>query len=127
MQEMPGQKEIDRTGVNSWEDEEFRNAVKATGRKKIIMCALWTEVCCAFPALDMLREGYEIYPVADAIGGISKTAHDSAMTRMVQAGASPVTAISFGAELMRNWARPTSEELRKVMRWYFPLQHEING
>lgn len=123
--EMPGQKEIDRTGVNSWEDAEFREAVKSTGRKKVVMCGLWTEVCCAFPTLDMLREGYEVYPVIDAIGGISKVSHESAVTRMVQAGAQPVTAISFGSELMRNWARPTSNEFRKVLRWYFPEQHRI--
>lgn len=123
--EMPGQTEIDRTGVNSWEDAEFRDAVKATGRKKIVVCGLWTEVCCALPSLDMLREGFEVYPVIDAIGGISKVAHDSAVTRMVQAGAQPVTAISFGSELMRNWARPTSDEFRKVLRWYFPEQHRI--
>ena len=123
--EMPGQTEIDRTGVNSWEDEDFRNAVKASGRKKVIICGLWAEVCCAFPTLDMLREGYEVYPVIDAIGGISKISHDSAITRMVQAGAQSVTAISFGSELMRNWARPTSDEFRKVLRWYFPEQHRI--
>lgn len=125
MAEMPGQTEIDRTGVNSWEDEEFREAVKAIGRKKIVMCALWTEVCCAFPTLDMLREGYQVYPVADAIGGISKASHDTAIMRMVQAGAQPVTAISFGSELMRNWARPTSDEFRKVLRWYFSEKHRI--
>lgn len=125
--ELPDAPEIDRTGVNSWEDEDFRNAVKATGRKKIVMCGLWTEVCCAFPTLDMLREGYEVYPVIDAIGGISRTSHDTAITRMVQAGAQPVTAISFGSELMRNWARPTSDEFRKVLRWYFPIQHELAG
>ena len=125
MLEMPGQREIDRTGVNCWEDEEFRNAIIATGRKKIVICALWTEVCCAFPTLDMLRDGYEVYPVIDAIGGISKASHDSAVTRMVQAGAQPVTAISFGCELMRNWARPNSDELRKVLRWYFPEQKRI--
>ena len=125
--ELPEVPEIDRTGVNSWEDEEFRSAVKATGRKKIVMCGLWTEVCCAFPTLDMLREGYEVYPVTDAIGGISKTAHDSAIMRMVQAGAQPVTAISFGSELMRNWARPSSDEFRKVLRWYFPIQHQLAG
>jgi nicotinamidase-related amidase len=122
MLEMPGQREIDRTGVNSWEDEDFRNAVIGMGRKKIVICALWTEVCCAFPTLDMLRDGYEVYPVIDAIGGISKTSHDSAITRMVQAGAQPITAISFGCELMRNWARPNSDEFRKVLRWYFPEQ-----
>ena len=125
MREMPGQREIDRTGVNSWEDEEFRSAIIATGRKKIVICALWTEVCCAFPTLDMLRDGYEVYPVIDAIGGISKAAHDSAITRMVQAGAQPITAISFGCELMRNWARPNSDQLRQVLRWYFPEQQRI--
>lgn len=125
MREMPGQQEIDRTGVNSWEDQDFRNAVEAAGRRKIVMCGLWTEVCCAFPTLDMLREGYEVFPVIDAIGGISKTSHESAITRMVQAGAQPVTAISFGSELMRNWARPASGEFRKVLRWYFPERKRI--
>lgn len=118
--EIPGQAEIDRTGVNSWEDADFRAAVEATGRRKVVMCGLWTEVCCAFPTLDMLREGYEVFPVTDAIGGISRTSHETALTRMVQAGAQPVTAISFGSELMRNWARPTSGEFRKVLQWYFP-------
>jgi len=123
--ELPDAPEIDRTGVNSWEDEEFRNAVLATGRRKIVICGLWTEVCCAFPTLDMLREGFEVYPVIDAIGGISRISHDTAITRMVHAGAQPVTAISFGSELMRNWARPTSDEFRKVLRWYFPEQRRI--
>lgn len=123
--ELPDAPEIDRTGVNSWEDEDFRNAIIATGRKKIVICGLWTEVCCAFPTLDMLREGYEVYPVIDAIGGISRTSHESAITRMVQAGAQPVTAISFGSELMRNWARPSSEKFRSVLRWYFPEQRRL--
>src|SRR5476651_2235840 len=61
--------EIDRTQINSWEDVEFRKAVEATGRKKLIMAALWTEVCLAFPTLDALREGFEVYPVVDAVGG----------------------------------------------------------
>ena len=99
---LPGTDEIDRTTLNSWEDPDFRAAVEATGRKKIIMTGLWTEVCVAFPTLDMVREGYEIYPVADAIGGISPTAHDSAMQRMIQAGAQPVNAISLVAELQRD-------------------------
>lgn len=124
-EELPGVEEIDRTGVNSWEDADFRAAVGSTGRKKIVMCGLWTEVCLAFPTLDMLAEGYEVYPVTDAVGGISKVAHKSALHRMLQAGARPVTAISFGSELMRNWARPDSDSLRKVMRWYFPAKREI--
>jgi len=122
---LPGVEEIDRTGVNSWEDSDFRAAVEATGRKKIVMAGLWTEVCLAFPAIDMLAEGYEIYPVADAVGGISKISHDRAFDRMIQAGAQPVTAMSFGCEIMRNWARGDADNLRRVMRWYFPERRRL--
>jgi nicotinamidase-related amidase len=124
-EELPGVEEIDRTGVNSWEDADFRAAIESTRRKKIVMCGLWTEVCLAFPTLDMLADGYEVYPVTDAVGGISEIAHKSALHRMIQAGAHPVTAISFGSELMRNWARTDSDNLRKVMRWYFPAKREL--
>lgn len=120
MAELPGVAEIDRTGVNAWEDEEFRKAVEATGRKNIVMAGLWTEVCLTFPTLDMQAEGYNVYPVADAVGGISRVAHDRAIERMQAAGATPITAIQFGSELMRNWARPTSDKFRKVLQWYFP-------
>lgn len=115
MAELPGVKEIDRSGVNAWEDEEFRNAIKATGRRKIVIAGLWTEVCLTFPTLDMLAEGFEVYPVADAVGGISPVSHDRAFERMIQAGAHPVTAISFGSELIRNWARESSDRFRKVL------------
>jgi nicotinamidase-related amidase len=97
--------EIDRTQINSWEDVEFRNAVKATGRKKLIMCALWTEVCLAFPTLDALREGFEIYPVVDAVGGTSPEAHRASLERIVQAGAQPISWVSLACELQRDWAR----------------------
>lgn len=123
--ELPDAPEIDRTGVNSWEDADFRAAVKATGRQKIVMCGLWTEVCLAFPVLDMLAEGFEVFPVIDAVGGISRVSHESAIQRMIQAGAHPVTAISFGSELMRNWARPESDRFRQVLRWYFPEKRAI--
>jgi len=123
--ELPNVKEIDRTGVNAWEDDDFRKAIEATDRKKIVMAGLWTEVCLTFPTLDMLAEGYEVYPVADAVGGVSVTAHHQAMERMRQAGAQPVTAISFGSELMRNWARPASDRFRKVLQWYFPKRFEL--
>ncbi len=66
--ELPGVREIDRTGVNAWEDEDFRRAIEATGRRKVVIAGLWTEVCLTFPTLDMLAEGYEVYPVADAVG-----------------------------------------------------------
>ncbi|WP_270482382.1 isochorismatase family protein [Gordonia jacobaea] len=117
---LPDVEEIDRTGVNAWEDADFRDAIRATGRRKVVIAGLWTEVCLTFPTLDMLAEGYDVYPVIDAVGGISPVSHEQAITRMVKAGAQPVTAISFGAELMRNWARPDSDNLRTVMRWYFP-------
>lgn len=120
-------KEVDRTTLNSWEDPEFRSAVEATGRRKVIMTGLWTEVCVAFPTLDMLREGYDVYPVADAIGGVSPTAHDSAVQRMIHAGAQPITAISLAAELQRDWGRANAGSLRGILRWYFPRLGSIRN
>ena len=96
---------LDRTTVNSWEDTEFVQAVRATGRRKLIFCALWTEVCMAFAALDALREGYEVYPVVDAIGGTSLEAHRVGLERVVQAGAQPISWVSLACELQRDWAR----------------------
>jgi nicotinamidase-related amidase len=96
---------IDRTGVNSWEDADFVAAVRATGRRKLIFCALWTEVCMAFAALDALREGYEVYPVVDAIGGTSPEAHRAGIERVVQAGAVPSSWVSVACELQRDWNR----------------------
>src|SRR3984885_3597316 len=96
---------IDRTTVNSWEDTQFLEAVRATGRRKLIFCALWTEVCLAFTALDALREGYEVYPVVDAIGGTSPEAHRAGLERVVQAGGQPVSWVSLACELQRDWAR----------------------
>jgi nicotinamidase-related amidase len=96
---------IDRTTINSWEDPDFVAAVHATGRRKLVFCALWTEVCMAFAALDALREGYEVYPVVDAIGGTSVEAHRAGVERVVQAGGVPVGWVSFACELQRDWAR----------------------
>jgi nicotinamidase-related amidase len=80
--------------------------VRATGRRKLIFCALWTEICMAFPALDALREGYDVYPVVDAIGGTSLEAHRAGLERVVQAGGRPISWVSFACELQRDWARP---------------------
>jgi nicotinamidase-related amidase len=96
---------LDRTTVNSWEDIEFVQAVRSTGRRKLVLCALWTEVCMAFAALDALREGYEVYPVVDAIGGTSPEAHRAGLERVVQAGAQPISWVSLACELQRDWAR----------------------
>jgi nicotinamidase-related amidase len=97
--------EIDRTQINSWEDVEFRQAVEATGRKKLVMAALWTEVCLTFPTLDALREGFEVYPVVDAVGGTSPEAHRAGLERIVQAGAQPISWVSLACELQRDWGR----------------------
>lgn len=122
---LPGVEEIDRTGVNAWEDPDFRAAIEDSGRRKVVIAGLWSEVCLTFPTLDMLREGYEVYPVADAVGGISPVSHERAFDRMIAAGAQPINAISFGAELMRNWAREDSDNLREVMNWYFPKARDL--
>jgi nicotinamidase-related amidase len=98
-------KPLDRTTVNSWEDTEFLEAVRATGRRKLIFCALWTEVCMAFTALDAMREGYEAYPVVDAIGGTSVEAHRAGLKRVIQAGGQPISWVSLACELQRDWAR----------------------
>jgi nicotinamidase-related amidase len=98
-------KPLDRTTVNSWEDNEFVQAVHATGRRKLVICALWTEVCMAFTALDALRAGYEVYPVVDAIAGTSPEAHRAGLDRVVQAGGQPIGWVSLACELQRDWAR----------------------
>lgn len=102
---LAGNPPIDRTGMNAWEDPDFLNAVHATNRRKLILCALWTEICMAFPALDAMREGYEVYPVVDAIGGTSVEAHRAGLDRVVQAGARPITWVQLAGELQRDWAR----------------------
>ena len=101
----PGQQPIERTSMNSWESKGFVEAVAATGRKKLVIAALWTEVCLAFPALEALGAGYEVYAVEDASGGTSVTAHNAAMRRVEQAGAVPVTALQVLLEYQRDWAR----------------------
>lgn len=96
---------IDRTTINSWEDVEFVRAVKATKRKKLIMTALWTEACLTFPALDALREGFEVYVVVDAVGGTSVEAHEAALRRIEQAGGRMITWPQLLCEVQRDWAR----------------------
>lgn len=96
---------IERSSMNSWEDAKFVETVKKHGRKKLVMAALWTEVCLCFPALEALAAGYEVYAVADASGGTSKDAHDYAMQRMVQAGVVPVTWQQVLLEFQRDWSR----------------------
>lgn len=95
----------DRTSINSWEDTEFKEAVKALGRRKLIMTALWTEACLTFPALDAIQEGYEVYVPVDAVGGTSVAAHEAALRRIEQAGAKLISRVQLYCELQRDWAR----------------------
>jgi nicotinamidase-related amidase len=100
----PGQPVVERTSMNSWDDEGFREAIKATGRKNILMSGLWTEVCVTWPTIEMLAEGYNIYVVEDCCGATSQAAHEAALSRMVQAGAVRVTTIPALLEWQRDWA-----------------------
>ena len=112
----PEQKPINRTFINTWEDQRVVDAVKATGRKKVVMAALWTEVCLAMPVIQALGEGWEVYIVTDASGGVSAEAHDMAIRRMVQAGAIPMTWMAVMSELQRDWAREaTAGALAEVL------------
>lgn len=104
----PDQQPVERSSMNSWEDEKFVAAVKATGRKKLIMAALWTEVCLTFPALEAIKAGFEVYAVEDASGGTTVTAHNAAMRRIEQAGAVPMTALQVLLEYQRDWAHKES-------------------
>ncbi|WP_086350613.1 hydrolase [Candidatus Enterococcus clewellii] len=95
----------DRTSINAWEDKEFNEAVKAIGRKNILITALWTEACLTFPTLDALKEGYQVYPVVDAVGGTSKIAHETALRRVEQAGARLTSFAQVACEFQRDWNR----------------------
>ncbi|CAM4178314.1 hydrolase [Bordetella muralis] len=95
----------DRTSINSWEDVEFKEAVKSLGRRKLIMTALWTEACLTFPALDAIQEGYEVYVPVDAVGGTSPAAHEAALRRIEQAGGRLISRVQMYCELQRDWAR----------------------
>ena len=113
---LPHMEALDRTTINAWEDVEFRGAVEATGRKKLVMTALWTEACLTFPTLDAMREGFEIYPVVDAVGGTSFEAHRAALGRVSQAGAHLVSWVQLICELQRDWARAdTATEFAQIL------------
>jgi nicotinamidase-related amidase len=117
---LAGVEELDRTSINAWEDKDFVTAVKTTGRKKLIMTALWTEACLTFPALDALREGYQVYPVVDAVGGTSVEAHRAGLERIVQSGAQPTSVVQLLCELQRDWIR--TETVQPATEILFALE-----
>jgi nicotinamidase-related amidase len=100
----PKQEPIERSSMNSWDDKNFVAAIERTGRRKIVLCGLWTEVCVAFPTVQAIHDGYEIFVVEDCCGDVNPLSHDNAMRRTFQAGAKPVTALSTMLEWQRDWA-----------------------
>ena len=110
----PEQKPIDRSGLNSWDDPRVIDWVKQTGKKKLVMAGLWTEVCLSMPVIDALAAGYDVYIVTDASGGGNAESHERGVQRMVQAGAQPLTTIAYVSELQRDWARPTADAVAKL-------------
>ncbi len=112
--------EIDRTSMNSWEDAAFLKAVKATGKKRMIILGLYTEICLVFPVVEALADGYEVMIVSDAVGGMGKLAHETAVMRMIESGAIPTTTLALMTEFFRDWKDPRAEKLRPIMNWYIP-------
>ena len=116
--ELPDTQVIDRSSMNAWEDQAFHEAVKKTGRKRIIFGALYTEICLAFPVVDARKEGYDAMFVVDAVGGLSQLAHRTAIKRLAHAGAVPNTALALVTELFRDWSSPVADKGREIMKWY---------
>jgi nicotinamidase-related amidase len=119
LSDLPGVEPIDRTSMNAFEDRAFSDAVKKTGRKRLIVGGLHTEICLTFAVVHALKDGYEAMFVADAVGGRSQAAHRTAIERMAHAGAVPTTALAVVTELFRDWASPLAGKARDVIYWYF--------
>ena len=107
----PGQALLDRTSMNTWEDEEVIKKVNEIGKPRIVLAGLWTSVCIVGPALSALDQGFEVFVIADACGDISTEAHNRAMERMVQAGAQPITSLQYLLEMQRDWARTETYDM----------------
>jgi nicotinamidase-related amidase len=117
--ELDGIKPIDRSSMNAFEDQAFRDAVKATGRTRLIIGGLHTEICLSFASVSALKDGYEVLYVTDAVGGRSQIAHRTGIERLAHAGAVPTTALAVTTELFRDWAGPLAQPALDVIYWYF--------
>ncbi|WP_408095720.1 isochorismatase family protein [Peredibacter sp. HCB2-198] len=122
---VPKLTEIDRSSMNAWEDENFRAAVKATGKKHLIFCALWTEICLAFPVVDALNDDYQIMIPVDAVGGLSHVSHNTAIERMVQAGAIPNTSLALITEFFRDWKDQRASVMRPLIVQHFKDEKQL--
>ncbi len=119
LSELEGIEPIDRSSMNAFEDEAFSAAVKATGRKRLIVGGLHTEICLTFATVQALKDGYEVMFVADAVGGRSQVAHRTGIERLSHAGAVQSTALAVNTELFRDWATPAAAAALEVIHWYF--------
>ncbi|HEX4306150.1 MAG TPA: isochorismatase family protein [Solirubrobacterales bacterium] len=117
--ELDGVDVIDRSSMNAFEDDAFRAAVEATGRRRLIIAGLHTEICQSFATVAALKEGYDVMYVTDAVGGRSQVAHRTGIERLAHAGAVPTTALAVTTELFRDWASPEAAAALKVIHWYF--------
>jgi nicotinamidase-related amidase len=119
LDELEGLEPIDRSSMNAFEDQAFREAVAATERKRLIIAGLHTEICLSFATVQALKDGYEVLYVADAVGGRSQVAHRTGIERLAHAGAVPSTALAVNTELFRDWATPAAASALEVIHWYF--------
>jgi nicotinamidase-related amidase len=117
--ELAGIEPIDRTSMDAFEDRAFREAVKKTGRKRLIIGGLHTEICLTLAVVQALKDGYDVMFVTDAVGGRSQVAHRTAIERMTHAGAVPSTSLAIVTELFRDWTSPLADKARQVINWYF--------
>jgi nicotinamidase-related amidase len=119
LSELDGTEALDRLSMNAFEDQPFREAVAATGRKRLIIGGLHTEICLTFATVQALKDGYEVMYVADAVGGRSQSAHRTGIERLAHAGAVPTTALAVVTELFRDWGGPLAAPALDVIHWYF--------
>ena len=116
----PGQVPIERSSMNAWDDNNFVAAIEKTGRKKIVLAGLWTEVCVAFPTVQAIHDGYEVYVVEDCCGDVTQLAHENAIQRVIQAGAKPVTSLSTMLEWQRDWSnRETYDAVMDIVKTHY--------
>jgi nicotinamidase-related amidase len=127
LSELDGIEPIDRSSMNAFEDEAFREAVKATGRKRLIIGGLHTEICLSFASVQALKDGYDVMFVTDAVGGRSQIAHRTGLERLAHAGAVPTTALAVNTELFRDWATPQAGPAGQVIYWYFTEVPQLTG
>lgn len=118
LDELPDIDVIDRSSMNAWEDKPFREAVKKTGRKRLIFGALYTEICLAYPVVEAMADGFDVTFVVDAVGGLSQLAHRTAIDRLAHAGAVPNTSLAIVTELFRDWKSAVADQARGIIKPY---------